>query len=116
MNLLDAVRLACPCSKSSAIVSKNRLLGTPASEQPAAYLKICAMLVPKEMKVEPSSGVKAMSDEQLDAAPDALCEILAARAGEAAKNVIEGTAELVALPLPRRSEPTPARKRPQDRP
>ena len=56
-----------------------------AKEQPAAYLKICAMLVPKEMKVEPSSGVKAMSDEQLDAAPDALCEILAARAGEAAK-------------------------------
>jgi phosphoglucose isomerase-like protein len=30
-------------------------------------------------------GVKAMSDEQLDAALDALREILAARAGEAAK-------------------------------
>ena len=62
-----------------------KVIAKVAKEQPAAYLKICAMLVPKEMKVEPSSGVKAMSDEQLDAAPDALCEILAARAGEAAK-------------------------------
>ena len=62
-----------------------KVIAKVAKEQPAAYLKICAMLVPKEMKVEPSGGVKAMSDEQLDAAPDALCEILAARAGEAAK-------------------------------
>jgi regulator of protease activity HflC (stomatin/prohibitin superfamily) len=51
------------------------------------------------MKLEPSGGVSAMTDEQLDAAVDALREILAARAGEAA-NVIEGTAEPVALPAP----------------
>jgi hypothetical protein len=36
--------------------------------QPAVYLKICALLVPREMKLEPSGGVKAMTDEQLDAA------------------------------------------------
>src|SRR6266481_2893701 len=29
--------------------------------QPAAYLKICALLVPREMKLEPSGGVKAMT-------------------------------------------------------
>jgi hypothetical protein len=62
-----------------------KVIAKVAKEQPAAYLKICAMLVPKEMKVEPSGGVKAMSDEQLDAALDALREILATRAGEAAK-------------------------------
>ena len=36
--------------------------------QPAAYMKICALLVPREMKVEHSGGVKAMSDEQLEQA------------------------------------------------
>jgi hypothetical protein len=57
-------------------------------ESPAAYLKVCAMLVPKEMKVEHSGGVKAMTDEQLDAALKALRELLAQHAREAA-NVIE---------------------------
>jgi hypothetical protein len=62
-------------------------------------MKICALLVPKEMKLEQSGGVSAMTDEQLDAALDALREMLAARASEAA-NVIEGTAEAVALTAP----------------
>jgi hypothetical protein len=61
-------------------------------ESPAAYLKVCAMLVPKEMKVEHSGGVKAMTDEQIEAAIEAIQGMLAARAaGEGAK-VIEGTA------------------------
>ena len=70
--------------------------------QPAVYLKICALPVPREMKLEPSGGVKAMTDERLDAALEALRALLAARAGEAA-NVIEGTAEPVRFRLPRRS-------------
>ena len=70
--------------------------------QPAAYMKICALLVPREMKVEHSGGVKAMSDEQIEAAIEAIETMLAARAGEAAK-VIEGTAELAALPAPEAS-------------
>src|SRR5262247_2294960 len=37
-------------------------------QQPAAYMKICALLVPRDMQIEHSGGVKAMSDEQLDAA------------------------------------------------
>src|SRR6516164_1894828 len=31
--------------------------------QPAAYMKICALLVPKEMKVEHAGGLKALADE-----------------------------------------------------
>jgi hypothetical protein len=51
-----------------------------------------------------SAFVSAMTDEQLDAALDALREILAAPAGEAA-NVIEGSAEPVALPAPEAQSP-----------
>jgi len=77
--------------------------------QPAAYMKICALLVPKEMKVEHSDGIKAMTDEQLDAALEALRALVAARAREAA-NVIEVTTEPVALPAPEAQSPeaTPA--------
>ena len=70
-----------------------------AREQPAAYLKILALLVPREMKLEHSGGVKAMSDEQIEEAIEAIQTMLAARAGEAAK-VIEGAAEPAALPAP----------------
>src|SRR5258707_12478537 len=45
-------------------------------ESPASYLKECAKLGPGEMKVEHSGGVKAMSDEQLDAAIEALQSML----------------------------------------
>jgi hypothetical protein len=61
-------------------------------EQPAAYMKICALLVPREMKVEHAGGIKAMSDEQLEAAIELVESMLEARAGDDAK-VIEGTAE-----------------------
>src|SRR5262249_14212232 len=64
-------------------------------ESPAAYLKVCAMLVPKEMKVEHSGGVKAMTDEQIEQAIEAIQTMLEQQA-----KVIEGTAETVALPAP----------------
>ena len=48
----------------------------------AAYMKICALLVPREMKVEHARGVKAMSDEQIEEAIAAIEAMLAARAGE----------------------------------
>src|SRR5215475_14199682 len=63
-------------------------------ESPAAYLKVCAMLVPREMKVEHSGGVKAMSDEQIMAAIEAIETWMARQSSEAAK-VIEGEAEVV---------------------
>ena len=39
-----------------------------ARNQPDVYLKILALLVPREMKVEHSGGVKAMSDEEIEQA------------------------------------------------
>ena len=70
--------------------------------QPAAYMKICALLVPREMKVERSGGVKAMTEEQIVDAIEAIEGFLARRSGETAK-VIEGEAEVVpSLPAPAR--------------
>src|SRR6516164_8374671 len=62
--------------------------------QPAASMKICALLVPREMQIEHSGTIKQMSDEQIEEAIAAIKAMLAARAGEAAK-VIEGEAEVV---------------------
>ena len=77
-------------------------------QQPAAYMKICALLVPREMRVEHSGGVKAMSDEQLEQGIEAIRRMLAAReAGEDAK-VIDAVPEPVALPAQSRK---PRRKR-----
>jgi hypothetical protein len=47
-------------------------------------MKICALMIPKEMKVERSDGIKAMTDEQLNVAIDALQDLLARRAAAAA--------------------------------
>ena len=73
-----------------------------ARNQPGVYLKILALLVPREMKVEHGGGVKAMTDEQIEAAIEAIQTMIEARAGEAAK-VIEGTAESVVLTAPEAS-------------
>jgi hypothetical protein len=62
--------------------------------QPAVFLKLLVLLVPREMKVEHSGGVKAMTDQQLEEGIEAIRAMLAARAGESAK-VIEGNAEPV---------------------
>jgi hypothetical protein len=62
-------------------------------------LEICALLVPKEMKLEHSAGVKSLTDEQLEQAIAALKEMIAAQAGECA-NVIGARAEPAALPAP----------------
>ena len=49
-----------------------------ARNQPAAYLKILALLVPREMKLEHSGGViKAMTDEQIEEAIEAIQTMLA---------------------------------------
>ena len=71
--------------------------------QPAAYMKICALLVPREMRLEHSGGVKAMTEDQIVDAIAAIEAWMAAqKAGEGAK-VIEGEAEVVpSLPAPAR--------------
>jgi hypothetical protein len=68
--------------------------------QPAAYIKICALLVPREMKVEHSGAIKAMTDEQLEEAIEVLQAMLAVKMPGDQANVIEGTPETVALPAP----------------
>jgi hypothetical protein len=60
--------------------------------QPAAYLKILALLCPREHKVEHRNLIKELSDEQLEAMVEYLQAALEAQAGRSAK-VIEGTIE-----------------------
>src|SRR5262249_23410985 len=63
-----------------------------AREQPASYLKILSLLVPREHKVEHSNPLKDLTDEQLEAMIEYIETSLAAQAGAPAK-MIEGTIE-----------------------
>ena len=70
--------------------------------QPAAYLKILALLVPREHKVEHRNPVKDMTDEQLERGIELIKEMLAQREAGANAKVIEGEAGVVpSLPAPR---------------
>jgi len=69
-------------------------------ESPASYLKVCAMLVPREMRVEHNQGVKAMSDEQLEAAIEILQGMIDAKLAGTNAKIVEGIAEPQALPAP----------------
>jgi len=62
-----------------------------AREQPASYLKILALLVPREHKVENSNVIKSLSDQELEAMIEYLKTSLEAQAG--GSRVIEGTIE-----------------------
>jgi hypothetical protein len=76
------------------------------TEAPGTYLRICATLIPRELKLEHSQYVKTLSDEQIEQAIKAIQTMLAARAGE----VIECTPELDALPAPNGPSPEAARE------
>ena len=68
-------------------------------QQPAIFLKLLVLLVPRELEVTRSGGVKAMTDEQIESAIEAIQDMLAKRdAGESAR-VVEGSAEPVASPV-----------------
>jgi hypothetical protein len=72
-------------------------------ESPASYLKVCAMLVPREMKLEHSGGVKAMTDEEIERSIELIKAMIAERDAGANAKVIEGEAEVVpSLPAPAR--------------
>jgi hypothetical protein len=76
-------------------------------QQPAAYMKICALLVPREMKVEHTNPVSSLTDEQLEQAIGALREMIAKRAdqAEAAAKTIEGeVVQAAALAAPERAK------------
>jgi hypothetical protein len=81
-------------------------------QNPAAYMKICALLVPREMKLEHSGGVKAMTTEQIERAIEFIKEQLAQREAGANAKVIEGEAEVVpSLPAPGSGAPRCPRPR-----
>jgi hypothetical protein len=64
--------------------------------QPAAYLKVLALLIPREHKVQHSNPLKDLTDEQLEAMIEYIETSLAAQAGRSVK-LIEGTIEPTAL-------------------
>jgi|SRR5215475_1184426 len=69
--------------------------------QPAMFLKMLVLLVPRELEVEHSGGVKAMSDEQLEQGIELIKQMIAERDAAANAKVIEGQAEVVpSLPVP----------------
>src|SRR5262245_18384980 len=61
--------------------------------QPAAYLKILALLVPREHNVEHSNVIKDMTDEQIERSIEFIKEMMAQREAAANAKVIEGVAE-----------------------
>src|SRR5262249_37538338 len=65
-------------------------------ESPASYLKVCPMLVPKELKFDHSGGVKAMTDEQLERSIELIKELIAQRDAAANAKVIEGADDVSA--------------------
>ena len=71
-----------------------------AREQPASYLKILSLLVPREHKIEHSNVIKSLSDQELEAMIEYLKTSLEAQAGAPAK-MIEGTIEPIAVEVQR---------------
>jgi hypothetical protein len=73
-------------------------------ESPASYLKVCAMLCPREHTVAHSNVIKSLSDQELEAMIEHLKASLEAQAQSA--RVIEGQAEVVpSLPAPAARKP-----------
>jgi hypothetical protein len=65
--------------------------------QPASYLKILALLCPREHKVQHSNPIKDLTDEQLEAMIEYIKTSLEAQAGGPVK-VIEGMIEPTTVP------------------
>src|SRR2546429_9682633 len=64
--------------------------------QPGVYLKVLALLIPREHRVERSNSLKDWTDEELDAGIDLVKQMLESRAA-ASGAVIEGTAKPVSM-------------------
>lgn len=60
--------------------------------QPAVFLKLLVLLVPRELQIEHTGGIKGMSDEQLEAAIGAIREMLEKRESGDAARVINAKA------------------------
>jgi len=73
--------------------------------QPAIFLKLLVLLVPRELQVEHRGGVKGMTEQQIIDAIEAIEGFLARRAGERAK-VVEGEVLPPAIPPAAPKEPS----------
>jgi hypothetical protein len=79
-------------------------------EQPGVWLKVLAMLIPREHRVEYSNSLKNWTDEELEAGIDLVKQMLESRAA-ASGALIEGTAKPVSM-LAHAELEQPQRKRP----
>jgi hypothetical protein len=68
-------------------------------EQPGIYLKVLALLIPRQDKLEHTNTIKTMTDEELESAIAFLQEMMAAQAVGSA-HLVEMKAEPAALPAP----------------
>jgi hypothetical protein len=79
-------------------------------DQPGVWLKVLAMLIPREHRVEYSNSLKNWTDEELEAGIDLVKQMLESRAA-ASGALIEGTAKPVSM-LAHAELEQPQRKRP----
>ena len=77
-------------------------------DQPGVYLKVLALLIPREHKVQHSNSLKDLTDEQLEAMIEYIKTSLEAQAGD---RVIEGTIEPTAVEPTVPPAPEPPRPR-----
>jgi hypothetical protein len=85
----DTIRLMHEAFRAGGREAIDKVMKT----QPAVFLKLLVLLVPRELEVTRSGGVKSMSDQQIEAAIEVITDMLAKReAGENAR-VIEATPE-----------------------
>src|SRR5262244_2045003 len=68
-------------------------------DQPGIYLKVLALLIPRQDKLEHTNTIKTMTDEELEGAIAFLHEMMAAQAVGSA-HLVEMKAEPAALPAP----------------
>jgi hypothetical protein len=73
-------------------------------QQPALFLKLLVLLVPRELEVSHSGTIKSMTDEQIEAAIEAIQGMLAARDAGSQAMVIDAVPEPAALPAPRQAQ------------
>jgi Family of unknown function (DUF5681) len=85
-------------------------------DQPGVWLKVLAMLIPREHKIQHSNPLKDLTDEQLEAMIEYIETSLAAQAGRSVK-LIEGTIEPTAVEVtaPPALEPPNGAVRPRER-
>ena len=82
--------------------------------QPAAYLKILALLVPREHKVERSNSIKDLTDEQLEDMIEYIKTSLEAQVSGQIK-VIEGMIEPTTVPATAIPVLEPPKRKPRKR-